>query len=138
MTLTHPGGKTLPPLKQAYLHPTEKNNYKSYIDVLREFQKKKGVTRGKDTIAGRETVRFRFEEEIELGTLTTTLWVDVKTDLPVREHVSLSDKSGTTTEWLKTDYEWDPELPKGFKSLDELFSTKPPEGYKVEDKTQKD
>jgi hypothetical protein len=38
--------------------------------------------------------------------------------------------------FLLTNFEWDPEL-KGFKNLDELFSTTPPEGYKVIDLRQK-
>jgi hypothetical protein len=137
MSHTHPGGKFLPPRKDAFLGPTEKNNFKSFIDSLREFQQKKGVTSGKDTLGGRETIRFRFEDEEQLkdGSLTTTLWVDAKTKLPVRLDHKLSFKT-QTVQLVGTDFEWDPDLPKGFKNVDELFSTRPPPGYTLDDQTK--
>lgn len=130
------------PRKEAWLGrlPGDPKKCQTFLNALQDFQQKKGVTSGKDTLGERETIRFRCEDEkeIEDATLTTTLWVDAKTKLPVREEFKISYKTGMTTQIVHTDFEWDPELPKGIKNLDELFSTKPPEGYALDDQTQKD
>jgi hypothetical protein len=71
------------------------------------------------------------------GKETTTLWVDTATKLPVRMVVEV-DQPNEGVARLRvefTDFEWDPEL-KEFKSLDDLFSLAPPEGYKLEDRTK--
>ena len=139
MTNTHPGGKVLPPRKDAWLGRARgSKNAKPFLEALQELQQKKGVTSGKDTLGRRETVRFRSEEEIPQGTLTTTLWIDTKTKLPVRLHSEFTWKEGGTTLISETDFQWDPELPRGFRSLDELFSTRPPDGYTLKDDTAKD
>jgi hypothetical protein len=138
MINTHPGGKLLPPRKDAWLGGGrgEGKKGKSYLENLQEFQQKKGVTSGKDKLDGRETVKYRFEEEGN----TNTMWVDAATKLPVRLEYEMVDPTPdiTRNKWVWTDYEWDPELPKGFKSLDALFDTTPPKDYKLTDDTKKD
>jgi hypothetical protein len=135
MTNTHPGGKLLPPRKDAVLmrigDEKETKKGKSLLENLEAFQKKKGVTSGKDTLGGREMIRFRLEEENS----TTSLWVVAKTKLPFRLEYELVTPT-TTHKFVSTDYEWDPPLPKGFATLDALFSARPPEGYTIEDRTK--
>jgi hypothetical protein len=133
MTNTHPGGKVRVPRKDGALLRIgeEGKKTKSFLENLEEFQKKKGVTSGKDTLGGREMVRFRLEEENN----TTSLWVDAKTKLPFRNEFELVTPTATL-KFVDTDYEWDPPLPKGFANLDALFSTRPPEGYSIEDRTK--
>src|SRR5262249_14284123 len=69
---------------------------------------------------------------------TTTLWVDTATQLPVRMVVEVERLcEGIARLRIEfSDFEWDPEL-KGFKSLDDLFSLSPPEGYRLDDQTKK-
>jgi hypothetical protein len=133
MTHTHPGGKVLAPRKDATLLRIgeEGKKSKSFLKNLEDFQKKKGVTSGKDTLGGREMIRFRLEEENS----TTSLWVDAKTKLPFRSEYELVTPTATH-KFVDTDFEWDPALPKGFMNLDALFSTRPPEGYTIEDRTK--
>jgi hypothetical protein len=44
----------------------------------------------------------------------------------------------TRNTFVWTDFEWDPELPGEFRNLDQLFSTRPPDGYAIDDQTKKD
>jgi len=138
MTNTHPGGKLKPPRKDAWLGGgrAEGKKGKSILENLQEFQQKKGVTSGKDKLDGRETVKYRLEEDGN----TTTLWVDRTTKLPVRMEYEMIDPTPNITrnKFVWTDFEWDPELPKGFKDLDALFDTTPPKGYQLDDQTKKD
>jgi hypothetical protein len=71
------------------------------------------------------------------GKQTTTLWVDTATKLPVRMVFEVDQPAaGVARVRIEfTDFEWDPEL-KEFKSLDDLFSLTPPEGYKLDDQTK--
>jgi hypothetical protein len=133
MTNTHPGGKLLPPRKEATLLGSgeERTKPKSFLENLQEFQQRKGVTSVKDKLDGREMMRFRLEED----NTTTSLWVEVKTKLPYRLEWELVT-ANATHKFVDTDYEWDPPLPKGSTSLDSLFSTQPPEGYQVKDRTK--
>jgi hypothetical protein len=133
MTNSHPGGKVRPPRKDATLLRIGDvgKKPKSFLENLEEFQQKKGVVSVKDKLDGREMIRFRLEEENQ----TTSLWVDAKTKLPFRNEFELVAPN-VTRKFVHTDYEWDPQLPKGFKTLDELFSTMPPEGYQIEDRTK--
>jgi len=80
-----------------------------------------------------KTVRYTVVD----GKETTTLWVDMGTKLPVRMVVEVARPQEAVARLRieYTDFEWDPEL-KEFKSLDDLFSLSPPEGYKLEDRTK--
>jgi hypothetical protein len=105
--------------------------YKSLLCCLEEFEQKKGVTHEKSDLDGRPTIKYRHVE----GQQTTVLWVDAKTKLPVRleqESINPSPEINRST-LVWTDMAWDPQLPPGFRSLDELFSTRPPDGYALED-----
>ena len=101
-------------------------DYKSFLGAIREFQRKKDVTSGKETLDGRETVRYRLEE----GGNVANVWVDANTNLPVRMEYQMIDPTPDITRntYVWSDFEWDPELPQGFKGLDELFSARPPSG----------
>jgi hypothetical protein len=108
--------------------------YKSLLCCLEEFEQKKGVTHEKSDLGGQPTIKYRHVE----GQQTIILWVDAKTKLPVRlEQESIYPRPEiirSTLVW--TDMAWDPELPPRFRSLDELFSTRPPNGYTLDDQTK--
>jgi hypothetical protein len=63
--------------------------------------------------------------------------MDEKTNLPVREEYEISEPAGNPqiklNRFVITEFEWDPEVKDAVK----LFSTDPPEGYTVEDRTKK-
>lgn len=120
--------------KSAWVGPGNKNR-KSFLNGLQEFQQKKGVTTSKDKIDGRETIRYRLEENGN----TTQLWVDAGSKLPVRLVYEMIDPTPkiSRNRFTWTDFEWDPALPNGVKDVDELFSTRPPEGYALDDQVKK-
>lgn len=135
-TISHDGVVgTINPRKDATLRRVgeERKKMKSFLENLAEFQQKNGATSGKDTLSGREMIRFRVEADGN----TKSLWVDAKTKLPFRVETESVFPTGTLKE-VQTDFEWDPPLPKGFTKLDELFSIKPPEGYTLDDQTKKE
>jgi hypothetical protein len=125
--------ETYPRHKTACLRRTPKD-YKSFCCSLQEFEHHRGVSEVKDKLRDLATVKYRFEEDNGTG----TLWVDAKAKLPVRMEQELIHPAPeiTRTRFVWTDFEWDPELPRGFESLDELFSTQPPEGYALIDQTR--
>ena len=108
--------------------------YKSLLCCLEEFQQKKGVTREKCDLDGQPTVKYRLVEDKQ----NIILWVDAKTKLPLRLEQEFIDPSPgiTRSALVWTDFAWDPELPHGFTSLDELFSTRPPHGFTLDDQTK--
>src|SRR5262249_11526787 len=138
MTNTHAGGKVLPPRKDAWLGRIggDPKKMKSFLENLQDFQRKKGVRQVKDQLGGVETIRYRLEEDKH----TVSLWVDAKTKLPVRMEQEFTDLTPdiTRNRFVWTEFEWDPELPKGFRNLDALFDTTPPRGYKLDDQTKMD
>src|SRR5262249_40134869 len=109
-------------------------HYKSLLCCLEELQQKKGVTQRKRDLDGRPTLEYRYAE----GKQAITLWVDTKTRLPLRmEQESIDPGPGATPGTLAwTEFAWNPELPPGLGSLDELFSTRPPAGYTLDDRTR--
>ena len=119
--------------KTASLRPAPKD-YQSFCCSLQEFEHHQGVTQAKDKLGDLAAVKYRFEEDNE----TSSLWVDAKTKLPIRmeQERTYPRPEITRTRFVWTDFEWDPDLPKGFRSLDEIFSTQPPEGYSVNDQTK--
>jgi hypothetical protein len=119
--------------KTACLRRTPKD-YKTFCCSLLEFEHHKGVTRSKDTLGNLAVVKYRFEDDNE----TSSLWVDATTKLPVRMEQELvrAAPDGTRTRFVWTDFEWGPDLPKSFRSLDELFSTQPPDGFTLEDRAR--
>ena len=108
--------------------------YKSLLCCLEEFEQKKGVTQEKSHLDGRPTIKYRHVE----GQQTITVWVDAQTKLPLRlEQESINPSPEIIRRTLIwTDMAWDPELPPGFRSLDDLFSTRPPDGYTLDDQTK--
>jgi hypothetical protein len=105
------------------------------LDNFRQLEKHKDAVATRGKMRGKDVLKYRIEE----GNKTTVLWVDAVTKLPVRlEHeIENLTKDVQRMTVVMSDFEWDPEL-KGFKSLDELFSTAPPKGYKVTDLTKED
>jgi hypothetical protein len=108
--------------------------YKWLLCCLEEFEQKKGVTQEKSDLDDRPAVKYRHVE----GRQTTVLWVDANSKLPLRmEQESIDPSPGITRSTLVwTDFAWDPELPAGVRSLNELFSTQPPDGYNLDDQTR--
>jgi hypothetical protein len=108
--------------------------YKSLLCCLEEFQQKNDVTCEKCDLDGQPTVKYRYVEDKQ----TIILLVDAKTKLPLRLEQEFIDPSAgvTRSKLVWTDFSWDPELPHGFTSLDELFSTRPPHGYALDDQTK--
>jgi hypothetical protein len=78
---------------------------------------------------GRDARKYRLDEQ----GMTSILWVEVKTKLPVRiEQELLSPKPNVRRwKWVYTDFEWDIDV----DNLNEFFSTKPPADYTLEDHT---
>lgn len=100
------------------------------LDHLRDIETHKNALAEKEG----PSVRFTVADEKKM----TTLWVDAATKLPVRM-VCEEDQPAAGVKQIRlefSDFEWDPEL-KEFKSLDELFSLTPAEGYKLDDQTKK-
>jgi hypothetical protein len=117
--------------KTARLDPAPKG-YKSVLCCLEEFEQKQGVVQGTDKLGKLRVIKYHLEEENQ----TTTLWVDPRTRLPLRwEQVLFGSTVDSQRRVVWTDFAWDPELPKGYRSLDELFSTRPPDGYMLQDRT---
>jgi hypothetical protein len=118
--------------KTARLDPAPKG-YKSLLCCLEEFEQKEGVVQGTDRLGEVRAVKYHLEEEKQ----TTSLWVDAKTKLPLRwEQVFFDPTADSQRRRLVwTDFAWDPGLPEGCRSLDELFSTRPPDGYALHDRT---
>jgi hypothetical protein len=125
--------ETNPLHKTACLRRTPKD-FKSFCCSLLEFEHRKGVTQVKDKLGNLATIKYRFEEGNEIS----SLWIDARTKLPVRMEQELAHPTPgiTRTRFVWTDFEWDPDLPTGFRSLDELFSTRPPDGYTLDDQTK--
>ena len=109
--------------------------YKSLLCCLEEFQQKKGVTQARANLDGQATVKYTHTDSKQ----TTILWVDATTKLPLRLEQQFLDPSPgvaqSTLIW--TEFAWDPPLPQGVTNLDELFSTRPPDGYALDDRTKK-
>jgi outer membrane lipoprotein-sorting protein len=101
---------------------------RTLLDELRELESHKDAKVVKED----KSVRYTVVD----GKETTTLWVDTATKLPVRMVVEVEPSETRPRIRIEsTDFEWDPEL-KEFKSLDDVFSLTPPEGYKLEDRTK--
>jgi Predicted periplasmic protein (DUF2092) len=89
------------------------------IDHLRNFRGKPDADLGEKMIDGRPTRGFRFSE----GGWNNVVWVDTKTNLPVRmENKTTLNAEGAKTIVL-TDFVFDAPLDAA------LFSMTPPEGY---------
>jgi hypothetical protein len=110
--------------------------YKSLLCCLEEFQAKQGVVQRTDNLGGIFAIVYRLQEERQ----TTALWVDAQTKLPLRLDREFFDPTAESphSRLIWTEFAWDPELPIGFRSLDDLFSTRPPDGYVVHDLTRKE
>src|SRR5262245_23660001 len=107
--------------------------YKSLLCCLEDFERKKGVTHEKSRLEGLPAVKYCHVE----GKQTTVLWVDATTKLPLRMEQEFVDQSAgiLRCRLVWTDFAWDPQLPPGVGSLNELFSTRPPDGYALDDQT---
>jgi hypothetical protein len=110
------------------------HDYQSFCCSLQEFEHLHGVTQMADKVGDLATVKFHCHD----GNQTSSLWVNAKTKLPVRMEHELRHPTPDITRrrFIWTDFEWDPELPKGFGSVDEFFSTQPPQGYTLNDQTK--
>lgn len=117
------------------LTPASADRTRSILENLRDLEAHKDAVATRGKFRGADVLKYRIEE----GPRTTTLWVDAATKLPVRMEYESTDPKDTgggemiKTKYVMSDFEWDPAL-EGFKDIDELFSTEPAAGYKVEDR----
>jgi hypothetical protein len=124
----------------------DENPKHTLLDRLRDWQGRKNTTVAEDgglvryTIPGEAAVTTYTAEAVTTTQVatTTTLWVDPATKLPVRMTTELARREphGNRTVTELADFEWDPQLPDGVKSADDLFSLTPPDGYPVDDRTK--
>jgi hypothetical protein len=104
--------------------------FQPLLDHLRELQNHKATKAAKETLDGRETVKYRLEEDSR----SIIVWVDPKTKLPVRMENAATYPDGVRYRFAFTDFAWDPDV----KDVEQLFSTEPPEGYTIRDHTRED
>lgn len=102
---------------------------KTFLEILEDFQKRAGIEATSDRVDDQEARKYQLSEP----GMTTTLWVDTKSKLPVRiEQEAANPKPNVRRwKWIYSGFEWDVNV----ANLDELFSTDPPAGYTVEDHT---
>jgi hypothetical protein len=116
------------PLRKPY---SDMGKDKSFLETLRILQVNDDTVAAKESLDGRNTTRYRLAE----GDWTSTVWIDLKSNLPVRIEYELSgDAAGkqfASMKWIYTGFEWDPNV----DNIDSLFSTEPPSGYEFEDHT---
>ena len=107
-----------------FLH---QNSKKTLLEILDHLQVQNDVDAVADEIDDRPADRFVFKN----GNQTITMWADSESKLPVRieEQQSNVIPDRKFTKWTYTDFEWD----KKGADMNQLFSTKPPTGYVVED-----
>jgi len=108
--------------------------YKSLLCCLEEFQQKKDVTQEWSDLAGCAAVKYRYVDSKE----TITLWIEPSTKLPLRLEQTLVDSGSPRRTLIWTDFAFDPDLPPGVTNLNELFSTRPPDGYALDDRTKRE
>jgi hypothetical protein len=108
--------------------------YKSLLCCLEEFQQKEGVAQVPDRLGTLATIKHHLQEQHQ----TTLLWSDLNTKLPVRMEQEFIDPTPDVSrkKLVWTDFAWDPEVPGGFRDVQELFSTRPPDGYTLDDQTK--
>lgn len=102
---------------------------KTFLEILADFQERADIKATDGKVDGQETRKYELSEP----GMTTTLWVDVKSKLPIRiEQEAVNPKPNVRRwKWIYSGFEWDVNVP----NPDELFSTDPPTGYTLEDHT---
>jgi len=102
---------------------SSENSAKPFLEQLRELQGDKLTTKEKEKLDGSETLKYKFEKNGR----TSTVWVDAKSNLPLRIDFTVLHPLGIRSRLVLTDFEWDPRV----ADRAELFSLILPEGYKV-------
>ncbi|WP_435021382.1 hypothetical protein TA3x_002345 [Tundrisphaera sp. TA3] len=102
---------------------------RTLLDSLRKLQANPATTSFRGNLDGREATKYRLVE----GNLTSVLWVDDATKLPIRIEFTSVDPSPriARNEWVYTDFAWDP----AGADPAVLFGTLPPAGFEVKDTT---
>jgi hypothetical protein len=115
---------------QSFVPFTQVKSDKTLLEILREMQSSKAVLATKEQLDGREVSKYRLDEPKR----TVIVWVDQDSKLPVRIEQELLEPRPNVRRvtWTYTNFEWDADAAK----RDELFSTTPPPGYRVEDHTR--
>lgn len=100
-----------------------------FLDSLRLIQADNDTLTTLEELDGREVLKHQLRE-ME-GNVTTSLWVDLQTNLPIRVEIEMIDPTPriARNSWAYTDFEWDPQVADPVT----LFNTDPPAGYAVED-----
>jgi hypothetical protein len=110
--------------KTAYLGTqSSKNGAQALLEQLREMQGDKLTTMEKEKLDGKETLKYKFEEDGR----TSIVWVDPLSKLPIRIEVTALHPLGMRIRLISTAFEWDPQV----AGRAELFDLIPPAGYKV-------
>lgn len=113
--------------------PATDSSKRSILENLRELEQHEDAAPIDDELDGKRVLKYRLED----GKTTTTLWVDPKTELPVRLEREIVDHTPeiARNQWTLSDFEWDPKL-EDVKDIEALFDTTPPAGYQVTDRTK--
>lgn len=101
---------------------------KTLLEILEAFRSEKAVVTTYEVLDGKKVAKYRLEQ----NNMTSQLWVDRNTMLPVRiEQELLNPRPNVRRwQWTYTNFQWDT---AGANA--ELFSVQPPDGYTVEDHT---
>jgi hypothetical protein len=102
---------------------------KTLLEILEAFRTNKAVVTTHEVLDGKNVAKYRLEQ----GKMTSQLWVDPITMLPIRiEQELLSPRPNVRRwQWTYTNFQWDADG----ANADELFSVQPPVGYAIEDHT---
>jgi hypothetical protein len=103
---------------------------KTFLEILQAFQDRRDVVATQDVLDGRDSRKYRLDQP----GVSSIVWVDIKTKLPIRIEQELIDPSPKTRrwKWVYSDFRWDVDV----GNLDEFFSTTPPADYRLEDHTK--
>ncbi len=125
--------RLIPLSRRRYRQPpyTDLGKELLFLEKLQTLQNNPKTASAKDKLGGRDTIKYSLEE----AEWRSVVWADPKTKLPVRiEHEVVGEGAGkqaSSITWEYTNFEWDPKV----ENVEALFSTKPPEGYALQDYT---
>ncbi len=99
---------------------------KTFLEILRSLRENKATTFNSELFDGRHANKY----SLTIDETKSVLWVDAKTNLPIRiEFEFLNPPRGAVEDkWVYTGFEWDVDI----ENLDDFFSLEPPAGYIVE------
>jgi hypothetical protein len=98
---------------------------KTFLETLTSFQDNPKVVTSIDTLDGRQVRKYQLAEQ------GATVWVDLRTKLPIRIEQEMKNPRPNVAQWkwTLTNFAWDVDI----KDPAAFFSTTPPAGYALED-----